>query len=145
MCISSFFGRLSSVAMPPFCKVFLQTNKGFVDQSDYEELPVIGSDWWLVIPAYFIWFSSHVCDLKLLTCADIIFTGPRQISKTPNTNVSLKYRACEEGCIFCLTCSHPELTEDHVLTSACVKFFRTVTRNAVNKSVWRKKNALDFP
>ena len=39
------------------------------------------------------------------------------------------------GCIFRLTCSHPELTEDHVLTSAYVKFFRTVTRNAVNKSV----------
>ena len=39
------------------------------------------------------------------------------------------------GCIFRLTCSHPELTEDHVLTSANVKFFRTVTRNAVNKSV----------
>ena len=40
-----------------------------------------------------------------------------------------------QGCIFRLTCSHPELTEDHVLTSAYVKFFRTVTRNAVNKSV----------
>ena len=37
--------------------------------------------------------------------------------------------------IFRLTCSHPELTEDHVLTSAFVKIFRTVTRNAVNKSV----------
>ena len=32
-------------------------------------------------------------------------------------------------------CSNPELTEDHVLTSAYVKFFRTVARNAVNKSV----------
>ena len=41
----------------------------------------------------------------------------------------------EPWCIFCLTCSHPELTEDHVLTSAYVKVFRTVTRNAVNKSV----------
>ena len=41
----------------------------------------------------------------------------------------------EQGCIFRLTCSHPELTEDHVLTSAYVKIFRTVTRNAVNKSV----------
>ena len=44
-----------------------------------------------------------------------------------------------QGCIFRLTCSHPELTEDHVLISAYVKIFRTVTRNAVNKSVWRKK------
>ena len=41
----------------------------------------------------------------------------------------------DQGCIFRLTCSHPELTEDHVLTSAYVKIFRTVTRNAVNKSV----------
>ena len=41
----------------------------------------------------------------------------------------------DQGCIFRLTCSHPDLTKDHVLTSAYVKFFRTVTRNAVNKSV----------
>ena len=40
----------------------------------------------------------------------------------------------DQGCIFRLTCSYPELTEDHVLTSAYVKFFRTVTRNAVNNS-----------
>ena len=45
-----------------------------------------------------------------------------------------------QGCIFPLTCSYPELTEDHVLTSAYIKIFRTVTRNAVNKSVWRKKD-----
>ena len=45
-----------------------------------------------------------------------------------------------QGCMFRLTCSYPELTEDHVFTSAYVKIFRTVTRNAVNKSVWRKKN-----
>ena len=44
-----------------------------------------------------------------------------------------------QGYIFRLTCSHRELTEDHVLTSAYVKIFRTVTRNAVNKSFWRKK------
>ena len=50
-----------------------------------------------------------------------------------------QFGATNQGCIFRLTCSHPELTEDHVLTSACVKSFRTVTRNAVNKSVWRKK------
>ena len=40
-----------------------------------------------------------------------------------------------QGGIFRLTCSYPELTEDHVLTSAYVKILRTVTRNAVNKSV----------
>ena len=40
-----------------------------------------------------------------------------------------------QGCIGCVTCSYPELTEDHVLTSTYVKFFRTVTRNAVNKGV----------
>ena len=40
-----------------------------------------------------------------------------------------------QGCISCGTCSYPELTEDHVLTNAYVKFFRIVTRNAVNKIV----------
>ena len=39
-----------------------------------------------------------------------------------------------QGCSFCLTCSHPELTEDHVLT-----------RNAINKSVWRKKDCFWLP
>ena len=50
-----------------------------------------------------------------------------------------------QGCISCVTCSYPELTEDHVLTSAYVKIFRTVTRNAVNKSVWRKKDCSWIP
>ena len=45
-----------------------------------------------------------------------------------------------QGCIFRSTCSHPELTKDHVLTSACVEIFKTVTTNAVNKSIWRKKD-----
>ena len=40
----------------------------------------------------------------------------------------------DQGCISCGTCSYLELTEDHVLTSAYVKIFRIVTRNAVNKS-----------
>ena len=34
----------------------------------------------------------------------------------------IKSLCWEQGCIFRLTCSHPELTEDHVLTSAYVKF-----------------------
>ena len=41
----------------------------------------------------------------------------------------------EQGCISCGMCSYPELTKDHMLTSAYVYIFRTVTRNAVNKSV----------
>ena len=47
-----------------------------------------------------------------------------------------------QGCIFRLTCSYPEPTKDHLLISAYVKIFRTVTRNAVKNSAWRKK---DFP
>ena len=43
------------------------------------------------------------------------------------------------------TCSQPELTSCHVLTSAYVIIFWAVARNAVNKSVWRKKTVLDFP
>ena len=50
-----------------------------------------------------------------------------------------------QGCISCGTCSYLELTEDHVLTSGYVKIFRTVTRNAVNKSVWRKKDCSLLP
>ena len=38
---------------------------------------------------------------------------------------------CPQACIFRLTCSYPELTKDHVLTSAYVKIF---TRNALNSS-----------
>ena len=41
---------------------------------------------------------------------------------------------CGQGCIFCLTCSYLELTKDHVLTSAYVNIFRSVTRNAVKMS-----------
>ena len=50
-----------------------------------------------------------------------------------------------QGCISCGMCSYPELTKDHVLTSAYVNIFRTVTRNAVNKSVWRKKDCFWLP
>jgi len=50
------------------------------------------------------------------------------------------YMFSHQGCISCGTCSYLELTEDHVLTSAYVKIFRIVTRNAVNKSFWRKKD-----
>ena len=54
-------------------------------------------------------------------------------------NSSLKRAFCFQGCIFCLTCSHPELIKDEVLTSAYVKYFRTVTRNAVNKGGLKEK------
>ena len=61
------------------------------------------------------------------------------IKKSPPPSAPLKHLSKlvleRQGCIFRLTRSHPELTEDHVLTSAYVKIFRTVTRNAVNKSV----------
>ena len=47
----------------------------------------------------------------------------------------LSAAGAKQGCISCGMCSYPELTKDHVLTSAYVNIFRTVTRNAVNKSV----------
>ena len=53
---------------------------------------------------------------------------------------TVNINAPPQGCISCGTCSYPELTKDHVLTSAYVKVFRIVTRNAVNKSFWRKKD-----
>ena len=43
------------------------------------------------------------------------------------------------------TCSQHELTSCHVLTSAYVIIFWTVARNAVNKSVWRKKDCSCLP
>ena len=64
-------------------------------------------------------------------CVCVHAPFPPPVSSRPNQT---------QGCISCVTCSYPELTEDHVLTSAYVKIFRTVTRNAVNKGVWRKKN-----
>ena len=71
-----------------------------------------------------IYWSSGMVDLLLLLCAHKPFLLLIII----------------QGCIFRLMCSHPELTEDHVLTSAYVKIFKTVTRNAVNKGAWRKKD-----
>ena len=58
---------------------------------------------------------------------------------------SLHIFSTSQGCIFRLTCSYPELTKDHVLTSAYVKTFTTVTRNAVNNSAWRKKDCSWLP
>ena len=50
-----------------------------------------------------------------------------------------------QWCINHVTCSHPELTQDHVLTSAYVIIFWTVATNGVNKSVWRKKDCSWLP
>ena len=69
--------------------------------------------------------SQKLAGTWLGTLSDKLF----ETSKIYSMDMSM------QGCIFRLTCSHPELTEDHVLTSAYVKIFRTVTRNAVNKSV----------
>ena len=50
-----------------------------------------------------------------------------------------------QGCIIRLTCSHLKLTKDLVLTSAYFIMFWTVATNAVNKSVWRKKDCSCLP
>ena len=50
------------------------------------------------------------------------------LSSNTNTKPSV-----HQGCVSCVTCSYPELTEDHVLTRAYVKIFRIVTINAINK------------
>ena len=53
----------------------------------------------------------------------------------------------KQGCIFVWRAPTLSwlLTEDHVLTSAYVKTFSTITRNAVNKSVGRKKDSSWLP
>ena len=66
------------------------------------------------------------------------FMLPRKGKRSMNPTI-------RQGCIFRLTCSYPELTKDHVLTSAYVNIFRTVTRNALNKSVWRTKDCFWLP
>ena len=69
----------------------------------------------------------------------LIFEGFYLISYPNLTRVYLfrqiTHSGRQQGCIFRLTFSNPELTKDHALTSAYVKIFRTVTRNALNKSV----------
>ena len=75
--------------------------------------------------------------------------NPRHLKfhEHPKTIINKENRCLAriQGCIFRLTCSHHELTKDHVLTSAYVKIFRIVTRNAVNKSFWRKKDCSWLP
>ena len=48
---------------------------------------------------------------KQTTCSTVFFTLPGNM----NDKV--------QGCIFRLTCSYPQLTEDHVLTSVYVKIY----------------------
>ena len=63
-----------------------------------------------------------------------------EVGKKDDNKQVFLLNTLSQGCISCGTCSYPELTEDHVLTRAYVKIFRIVTRNAVNKSFWRKKD-----
>ena len=81
-----------------------------------------------------LWLISSLtfCETQLTACS------PKNVTPTTSSPPA-------QGCIFCLMCSHSELTKDHVLTSVYVKIFRTVTRNAVNKSVWRKKYCFWLP
>ena len=74
-----------------------------------------------------------------------MFSGRRSGSEKSVSLVNGFESVYFQGCISCLTCSYPEMTEDHVLTGAYVKIFRTITRNAVNKSVWRKKDCFWLP
>ena len=89
-------------------------------------------------------FSRHVCtkdgtflgtytisNVKQSMNLEIQFSNLNICGSSYGENTSHTY----QGCISCGTCSYLELTEDHVLTSAYVKFLRTVMRNAVNKSV----------
>ena len=84
------------------------------------------------IPVY-IFFTlqdSSISDPVTHSLSDIFMSKTETKTKTILT----------QGCIFRLMCSYPELTKDNVLTSAYVKIFRTLTRNAINKSVGRKKD-----
>ena len=65
-------------------------------------------------------------------CGQYVLTPTKKNTALVGVNT---YHRRYQGCISCGPCSCPELTEDHVLPSAYVEIFRTVTRNAVNKSV----------
>ena len=59
-------------------------------------------------------------DNCLFACRSLLW--PREdISICDNIKDSFTHQHWHQGCIFRLMCSHPELTEDHVLTSAYVK------------------------
>ena len=78
---------------------------------------------------FFCWGVSPLTLLPMFFLRKVHKFDPRNFTpKRPKNGV------CVQGCISCGTCSYPELTDDHVLTSAYVKIFRIVTRNAVNKS-----------
>ena len=64
----------------------------------------------------------------------VVPSEPDLVGSIPGQGVQVVHEH-RQGCISCGTCSYPELTKDHVLTSAYVKIFKTVTRNAINKSV----------
>ena len=85
-------------------------------------------------------FMKHI-HKKIFFTWPILPDGPNKWNWTMCVCMYVRHRFeddhyfCPQGCIFRLTCSHRELTKDHVLTSTYVNIFRTVTRNAVNKSV----------
>ena len=75
------------------------------------------------------WFSES-CHVRSTSC-----WGPRGFPLETGCTFVGRVQSAHQGCIFRLTCSHRELTEEHVLTSAYVKISRTLTINAKNKSV----------
>ena len=86
---------------------------------------------------------GHSSPLTLLYLVSLCTTN--LYCKTYSTEGPSAVCSMTQRCINRGMCSHPELTLDHVLTSAYVIIFWAVARNAVNKSVWRKKTVLDFP
>ena len=92
------------------------------------------------IPSLDMAHQRGIC-ARVITCREILYNLIIATSFSESsfdfslTQISKFFAQYTHWCIFRFTCSQPELTEDHVLTSAYVKSFRTVTRNAVNKSV----------
>ena len=86
-------------------------------------------------------------DPETLTLIEVETTASKEFATTTETTIKAatmvvktvsdkldEKAAQDQGCISCGTCSYLELTVDRVLTSAYVKFFGIITRNAVNKS-----------
>ena len=124
--------------VPPSCANIVLTQRHHLLSPALSWFLLSGGHLWipLVTLPSFVELPSTSWTIAYVGCHNIV-------TAIASFQIPQKRQIKAQGCIFRLTCSHPELIEDHVLTSAYVKICRTVTRNAVNKSVWR--NFLDFP
>ena len=72
----------------------------------------------LKIPSNWLQHQQHFWISAEATKQSALHFMGRATSQIGNNVISKRIHNYTQGCIFRLTCSHPELTKDHVLTSA---------------------------